>query len=36
MAALLLGIEKIVTEAAYRDIAVADIPALTGLSPLTG
>ncbi|MCW2932434.1 MAG: hypothetical protein JWM19_3396 [Actinomycetia bacterium] len=32
MEALLLGIEKIVTEAAYRDIAVADIPALTGIT----
>ena len=33
MEALLRGIEKIVTEAAYRDIAVADIPALTGITP---
>jgi hypothetical protein len=32
MEALLRGIEKIVTEAAYRDIAVADIPALTGIT----
>jgi hypothetical protein len=31
MEALLRGVEKIVFEAAYRDIAVADIPALTGL-----
>jgi hypothetical protein len=34
MEALLRGIEKIVTEAAYRDIAVADIQALTGMTPL--
>lgn len=33
MEALLLGIEKIVTEAAYRDIAVADIPALVNMAP---
>lgn len=32
MEVLLRGIEKIVTEAAYRDIAVADIPALTGIT----
>lgn len=31
MEALLRGVEKIVFEAAYRDIAVADIPAMTGL-----
>lgn len=36
MRALLLGIEKIVTEAAYRDIAVADIPALTGITLAAG
>lgn len=34
MEALLRGIEKIVTEAAYRDIKVADIPALAGLTHL--
>jgi hypothetical protein len=34
METLLRGIEKIVLEAAYRDVAVADIPALTGLSGL--
>ena len=33
MQALLLGIETIVFEAAYRDIAVPDVPALTGLTP---
>jgi hypothetical protein len=33
MEVLLRGIEKILTEAAYRDIAVADIPALTGITP---
>jgi hypothetical protein len=33
MQALLLGIETIVFEAAYRDIAVPDVPALTGLMP---
>jgi hypothetical protein len=33
MQALLLGIETIVFEAAYRDIAIADVPALTGLMP---
>jgi hypothetical protein len=33
MQALLLGIETIVFEATYRDIAVADVPALTGLMP---
>lgn len=34
--ALLRGIEKIVLEAAYRDVGVAEIPALTGLTGLTG
>jgi len=33
MRALLCGIEKIVFEAAYRDVEVAEIPALTGLEP---
>jgi hypothetical protein len=33
MRALLRGIEKIVVEAAYRDVGVAGIPALTGLKP---
>jgi Condensation domain len=33
MRALLAGIEKIVFEAAYRDVEVADVPALTGLTP---
>jgi hypothetical protein len=32
MQPLLRGIETIVLEAAYRDIAIADIPALTGLA----
>jgi hypothetical protein len=34
METLLRGIETIVLEAAYRNIAIADIPALTGLRPL--
>jgi hypothetical protein len=33
MRALLGGIEKIVFEAAYRDVEVAEVPALTGLTP---
>jgi hypothetical protein len=33
MESLLRGIEKIVAEAACRDFAVADIPALTGIAP---
>jgi Condensation domain len=33
MRALLRGIEKIVFEAAYRDVEVAEVPALTGLTP---
>ena len=33
MRALLGGIEKIVLEAAYRDVEVAEVPALTGLTP---
>jgi Condensation domain len=33
MRALLGGIEKIVVEAAFRDVQVAEIPALTGLVP---
>jgi hypothetical protein len=33
MRALLCGIEKIVVEAAYRDVEVAEVPALTGLMP---
>jgi hypothetical protein len=36
MEAVLRGIEKIVLEAAYRDVAVADIQALTGLKPTAG
>jgi hypothetical protein len=36
MSVLLSGIEKIVFEAAYRDVEVAEIPALTGLAPSTG
>lgn len=30
--AVLRGIETIVFEAAYRDVAIAEIPALTGLT----
>jgi hypothetical protein len=33
MQSLLLGIQTIIFEAAYRDISVADVPALTGLMP---
>jgi hypothetical protein len=33
MRALLGGIEKIVFEAAYRNVEVAEVPALTGLTP---
>jgi hypothetical protein len=33
MEALLAGIEKVVTEAAYRDIEVADVPALVTVAP---
>lgn len=33
MRALLCGIEKIVFEAAFREVGVADVPALTGLAP---
>ena len=33
MRALLFGIEKIVFEAAYRDVEISEIPALTGLTP---
>jgi len=33
MRTLLHGIEKIIVEAAYRDVEVAEIPALTGLTP---
>jgi hypothetical protein len=33
MHALLCGIEQIVFEAAYRDVDVAEVPALTGLAP---
>jgi hypothetical protein len=32
---VLCGIETIVVEAAYRDVAIAEIPALTGLKPAT-
>jgi hypothetical protein len=32
---LLRGIETIMVEAAYRDVAIAEIPALTGLRPAT-
>jgi Condensation domain len=35
IAAVLRGIETIVFEAAYRDVAVTEIPALTGLRPAT-
>ena len=35
MQALLRGIEKIVLEAAYRDVELAEIPALTGLTPIS-
>lgn len=35
MHALLRGIEKIALEAAYRDVEVAEIPALTGLTPIS-
>ena len=35
MHALLRGIEKIVLEAAYRDVELAEIPALTGLTPIS-
>lgn len=33
--AVLRGIETIIVEAAYRDVAVGEIPALTGLRPAT-
>jgi hypothetical protein len=33
--AVLRGIEAIIVEAAYRDVAIAEIPALTGLGPAT-
>lgn len=33
MRALLCGIEKIVFEAAHRDVGLAEVPALTGLTP---
>ncbi|HEY2579475.1 MAG TPA: condensation domain-containing protein [Streptosporangiaceae bacterium] len=36
MRTLLRGIETIVLEAAYRDVAVSDIPVLTGLRPAPG
>ncbi len=36
MRALLAGIEKIVFEAAYRDVTIAEVPALTGLTPAIG
>jgi hypothetical protein len=35
MHALLRGIEKIVLEAAYRDVEPAEIPELTGLTPIS-
>jgi hypothetical protein len=35
MQALLRGIEMIVLEAAYRDVEVAEIAALTGLTPIS-
>jgi hypothetical protein len=35
IAAVVRGIETIVFEAAYRDVAIAEIPALTGLWPAT-
>jgi hypothetical protein len=31
--AVLCGVEKIVFEAAYRDVEIAEVPALTGLAP---
>ena len=36
MRALLSGIEKIVFEAAYRDVDVAEVPALTGFATTSG
>jgi hypothetical protein len=33
MEAVLRGIETIVFQAAYRKLAIADIPAVTGLAP---
>ena len=35
MQALLHGIERIVLEATYRDVELAEIPALTGLTPIS-